>query len=116
MQEKMPFSYESPQQVRDLLESMAEPKYRDFAASLLPGEPHVLGVRLPKLRALAKTLARSGGEEWLHHEEDFSFEETMLRGMVIGCLRKSRKPCLPCAGSFCLVSITGRYATAFALR
>lgn len=88
MQEKMPFSYESPQQVRDLLESMAEPGYRDFAASLLPGEPHVLGVRLPKLRALAKTLARSGGEEWLHHEEDFSFEETMLRGMVIGCLRE----------------------------
>ncbi len=88
MQEKTPFSYESPQQVRDLLESMAEPKYRDFAASLVPGEDHVLGVRLPKLRALAKTLARSGGEKWLCHEEDLSFEETMLRGMVIGCLRE----------------------------
>lgn len=88
MQEKTPFSYESPQQVRDLLESMAEPKYRDFAASLVPGEDHVLGVRLPKLRALAKPLARSGGEKWLCHEEDLSFEETMLRGMVIGCLRE----------------------------
>lgn len=100
MQEKMPFSYESPQQVRDLLESMAEPGYRDFAASLLPGEPHVLGVRLPKLRALAKTLARSGGEEWLHHEEDFSFEETMLRGMVIGCLREEPETVLALCQEF----------------
>ena len=88
MQEKILFQYESPQQVRDLLESMAEPGYRDFASSLVPGENHVLGVRLPKLRVLAKTLARNGGEEWLRHKEDLSFEETMLRGMVIGNLRE----------------------------
>ena len=42
MQEKILFQYESPQQVRDLLESMAEPGYRDFASSHVPGENHML--------------------------------------------------------------------------
>lgn len=88
MKEKIPFCYESPKQVRTLLLSMAEPGYRDFAASLLPGETRVLGVRLPKLRALAKELAKNGGLQWLSHQEDCWFEETMLRGMVIGSLKE----------------------------
>ena len=41
-----------------LLISMAEPDYRKFSASLLPGTRNILGVRLPQLRRLAKQLAR----------------------------------------------------------
>ena len=40
------------------LVSMAEPKYRDFSAALLPGVDNLLGVRLPALRKMAAKIAR----------------------------------------------------------
>lgn len=95
-----PWQYESPQQVREILQSLAEPAYRDFAASLVPGEERLLGVRLPKLRQLAKQLARSGWQEWLAHEEDLFFEETMLRGMTLGYIKEGPQIVLPACRAF----------------
>ena len=40
-------------QVRRQLQGMAEPGYAAFSASLIPGVQAMLGVRLPRLRALA---------------------------------------------------------------
>lgn len=64
--------------------SMAEPKYRDFSSSLLPGVDNLLGVRLPRLRKIAAEIAL--GEDWRDFlaEPGETFEETMLRGMVLG--------------------------------
>ena len=72
--------------VRTELKALAEPQYRDFSASLLPGVPDILGVRLPNLRKISARLARSDWQAWL---DGFSaaavpfFEETMLAGMTI---------------------------------
>lgn len=70
--------------VYEALLSMAEPKYRDFSLSLLPGVGNLLGVRLPALRKMAASLARQ--EDWRSFlaEPGDTFEETMLRGMVLG--------------------------------
>ena len=70
--------------VYEALLSMAEPQYRDFSLSLLPGVDNLLGVRLPALRKLAASLARQ--EDWRDflREPGYTFEETMLRGMVLG--------------------------------
>ena len=46
----------------------------------------MLGVRLPKLRALAKELAGQY-EAYLAEPCGELFEEVMLRGMVIGCMK-----------------------------
>ena len=70
--------------IRELLLSHAEPAYRQFTLSLNSGGNHVLGVRLPCLRSLAKTIAKGDWRGYLGATEDFYFEETMLRGMVIG--------------------------------
>ena len=43
-------------QVRRQLQGMAEPGYAAFSASLIPGVQAMLGVRLPRLRALAARL------------------------------------------------------------
>ena len=72
---------------RDVLETLnglADPEYRKFHSSLLPGVDNIMGVRLPKLRALAKKLARQDWQEWFHAADDTSYEETMLRGLVVG--------------------------------
>ena len=68
---------------RNELLRLAEETYRKISSALTPGEEHMLGVRLPKLREMAKKLAKGNWEEELQ-SPDVYFEETMLRGMVIG--------------------------------
>ena len=65
-------------EIREELERLADPKYRAFQSRLLPGVKQYIGVRLPVLRKFAKRL----------DVEDLpalgnSFEERMLKGMVI---------------------------------
>lgn len=62
--------------IRMTLQALAEPDYQAFNAKLLPGVENVLGVRAPKLRALAKQIAKEGWEAYLaapsaaiYHEE-----------------------------------------------
>lgn len=66
------------------LHALADPKYRKFAAGLLPGTPDILGVRLPQLRKLAKECAKGDWRSYLAAASDATFEERMLQGMVIG--------------------------------
>lgn len=87
------------QSVRERLEQLAEPAYREFSAGLLPGTGNILGVRLPRLRALAKELARGDWRAALEQEDVF-FEETMLRGMVIGAARLPPEERLSLAAGF----------------
>lgn len=70
--------------IREQLETLMEPEYRKFTAGLLPGVENILGVRLPKLRQLAKKLAKDNWQEYLKEARDDSFEEIMLQGMTLG--------------------------------
>lgn len=97
------------EKVRELLEEMAEPEYAKFSASLLGREAAVLGVRLPKIRELAKKVAKAEGWEYLENAlpagngegEDAEtavpqyMEEVMLYGMVIGCMKGKLEEVLP---------------------
>lgn len=70
--------------IRQELESCAEPEYRKFSSHLLPEGEQLLGVRLPKLRQMAKEIAKGDFRDYLATARDEVFEETMLQGMVIG--------------------------------
>lgn len=70
--------------IRETLFSLAEEDYRVFTAKLLPGVEGVIGVRLPALRKLAKTIAKSDARTYLKQSNADYFEEIMLQGMVIG--------------------------------
>lgn len=72
--------------VRKRLESLAEPDFRAFTAKLTPNvsKEKILGVRLPKLRLVAKEIAKADWRTYLLEASDDTFEETMLQGMVIG--------------------------------
>ncbi|HIW73958.1 MAG TPA: DNA alkylation repair protein [Firmicutes bacterium] len=77
-----------PAAVRAWLAAHAEEPFRRFSASLLPGTENLLGVRLPLLRRLAAEIAKGDWRGYLSAAADVqdpAFEETMLRGMVIGC-------------------------------
>lgn len=92
------------EKVRKLLMEMAEPDYAKFSGSLLGREAVMLGVRLPKIRELAKKVAKTDGREYLdktlsNEAEDAGeiqyMEELMLYGMVIGCMREKLEVLFP---------------------
>lgn len=70
--------------IKEQLEILREPEYQVFASRLLPGAESVLGVRLPKLREIAKKLAKEDWQRYLEEAQDDSMEEIMLQGMVLG--------------------------------
>ena len=75
-------------EVRKELKLLADEKYRIFHSKLVPGKEHILGVRMPKLRQLAKRI--SAGEGWrtyLDGEPSEYYEEELLRGFIIGYAR-----------------------------
>lgn len=76
--------------IRTRLHAMAEPCMQAFNCSLLPGIGNILGVRIPRLRALAKEVISTGDYAVLYATEPpHSMEENMLRGMLIGYLPKT---------------------------
>lgn len=78
------------QDLRKRLKALAEPRFQAFAASLIPGEQHLLGVRLPVLRKLAQEVARTNRTGIFNAPTaPQSMEECMLRGMLPGYADKS---------------------------
>lgn len=83
-------------QIRKELEQAAQADYQAFQAKLLPGVQGILGVRLPKLREIAKRIAKTDAEAYLqqmqqaclnqdaYDSEEVYYEEKMLFGLVIG--------------------------------
>lgn len=94
------------QEIRNQLEQAAEPDYQEFQAKLLPGVSGILGVRVPKLREMAKWIAKADAHTYLHEMNrsiqnskacglncenpsdgicaELCYEEKMLYGLVIG--------------------------------
>lgn len=77
-------------EIKMRLEQIAEEDYKKFNENLLPGTEHVLGVRMPKLRTLAKEVAKEDFRTYLDeaHEKISAdqgsyHEEIMLEGLVI---------------------------------
>lgn len=79
------------QQIREKLCKMSEEDYKKFSTSLIPGEESMLGIRIPKLRVIAKEIAKADWKTYLYEfdeiEEDYFFEEAMLYGMIIGYVK-----------------------------
>ena len=74
--------------IREQLLAMADPAYRDFNASMIPGIGPSIGIRIPRLRALARQIARSDTWRDVLRDDDCPYhEERMLQGLVIGEVR-----------------------------
>ncbi len=74
-------------EIRNKLIALSEEKYRDFSKKLIPGCENILGVRIPTIKKLAKDIAKENPYEYLNNTEDIYFEETMLKGLIIGNLK-----------------------------
>ena len=72
------------EKIRKELDKIAEENYRIFAAKLIPNIDNLLGVRLPKLRKIAKKIVQLDYDYYLAMDNHLYFEEVMLQGMIIG--------------------------------
>jgi len=70
--------------IKILLNRLAEEKYRDFQYKLIPNAKNILGVRVPILRKIAKDIAKGDWQTFLEDENKESYEEILLEGYVIG--------------------------------
>lgn len=73
--------------LREQLLEMSESGYRKFTSALMPGVEHVLGIRIPVLRGMAREIVRGDWRTYLARAEDHYFEERMLQGLVVACAK-----------------------------
>ena len=73
--------------IKQQLLELADEEYQQFSSALIPNISHVLGVRLPELRKMAKKIAREDWKAYIQQAESEYFEEIMLQGMVIGYVK-----------------------------
>lgn len=73
--------------INSRLEELSDEKYKKFSAKLIPNVTNVLGVRVPLLRKLAKTIVSDSTfdvNDFLSISSHKYLEFTMLQGFVIG--------------------------------
>lgn len=86
--------------IREQIFKLADEEYRKFSSSLLPNIDDILGVKLPKLRKLAKEIAKDDWRSFMATSENKYFEEVMLQGMVIGYVKTSIEETLKYTSDF----------------
>lgn len=79
------------QTLRTKLNEAIEEKYKEFHQSLVPGLDSMLGVRMPKIREIAKWAAKQNWQEEWEDISDSCYEELMIKGLLIGYGKLSRE-------------------------
>lgn len=67
-----------------------EENYKDFNCKLIPGvdKNRVLGIRIPKLRKIAKEISNANYMEYIKElPQDCYYEERMIHGMILGYIK-----------------------------
>ncbi len=69
------------------LNDIAEPAYRDFSKKITPGNFTMLGVRIPTLKKIAKSISQGDYKTFLTHSDRGIYELKILKGLVIGNIK-----------------------------
>lgn len=87
--------------IRNQLLALSEETYRDFNKKLCPDAGReLLGIRIPKLRTLAKEILKGDWEAFLEKGEEQYHEEIILKGLVIGGAKLPLEEKLPLIREF----------------
>ena len=78
------FQYMDYSTLVEHIKTLADEPYLKMQNKIVPGAKNILGVRVPKMRALAKQIAKGDWRAYFSAACDNSFEEIMLQGLVIG--------------------------------
>ena len=74
------------------LKKLADKKYQKFTSGLLPGVNYILGVRVPKIRAYAKTFTFEEAQNFYKNYKVKYFEEYFLKAVLLARICKKIPP------------------------
>lgn len=74
------------------LKKLADKKYQKFTSGLLPGVNYILGVRVPKIRAYAKTFTFEEVQNFYINYKVKYFEEYFLKAVLLAHICKQIPP------------------------
>ena len=77
--------------VKDL-KQFTDDKYKKFTSGLLPGVNYILGVRVPQIRAYAKTFSLEEAQEYCSKYKVKYFEEYFLKALLLAKICKQVPP------------------------
>lgn len=86
--------------IRNELFKNVDESYRKFQSALIPGVENFLGVRRPVLRKMAAGILKEDGRTFLEEAGRDSFEEILLRALVIGGLPAKKEEILKLTKEF----------------
>ena len=79
------------EKLRNELYKLADEKYKKFQSSLCPNTDNIIGVRMPKIRQIAKQISKESGIKFLDTYKPEYYEEKLVYGMVIGYTKMTIK-------------------------
>ncbi len=83
----MAFTEKEYRRILEEFSQLADAKYKKFNESLIPGTQTAYGVRVPEIRRIARQIVKSDPEGFLELSRPASYEEIMLRGIVIASMK-----------------------------
>lgn len=81
--------------IKEILISYVDDKFKDFTSALIPGSRPILGVRIPILRQIAKEIAKGDWQTFIKEAPEDTYEEVNVKGFVIGYAKTDLETLLP---------------------
>ncbi len=75
------------QEFQEYLYSIREEDYKNFSSRLTKTKYIILGIRIPKLRKIAKEISKGNYNSFLKYSLDDTFEEVFIEGLVIAFIK-----------------------------
>lgn len=94
MEEKMQTQV-TAENIKEVLLTYVDDKFKDFTSALIPGSRPILGVRIPVLRKIAKEIAKGNWQRFLNDAPEDTYEEVNVKGFVIGYVKADLDTLLP---------------------
>ena len=69
------------------LESLKDQNYKDFQGKLIFTKYKMLGIRIPKLRSIAKQISKTNISSFLEITQNKYYEEVMVNGFVVASIK-----------------------------
>lgn len=96
----MAYTVADYREMLDELAALGDPGYQKFHEGLIPGTTMAYGVRVPAMRAIAKKIVKNDPRGFLEVGTPSSYEETMIRGLVIASMPLPIEERLPLVEGF----------------
>lgn len=72
----------------DKLKSEKDEKYKEFHSSLVLNSKYkMIGIRVPRMRQIAKEISKTNIEQYLNCVKDVYYEEVLIQGIVISYIK-----------------------------